>query len=129
MNPVAPSTRRTGIPGSPAFSADSDACEYSLDPRNGRITVSEVQGMNRRRLLTITLGAAGAAAAVGVLGVAAVAQAATTGTATAAVDETTVEPAGGAGLFDVDPDQGNVSQDPNTAVTGDVTALPEDSGF
>ena len=82
--------------------------------------------MNRRQILTIAIGAAGAAAAVGVVGIA---QAATSGNATTAATETTVEPAGGAGLFDVDPDQGNVSQDPNTAVTGDVTALPEDSGF
>jgi hypothetical protein len=36
------------------------------------------------------------------------------------------EPAGGAGLFDVDPDQRGVSQDPNVPVTGDVPALAED---
>ncbi len=35
-------------------------------------------------------------------------------------------PVGGAGLFDVDPDQGGVSQEGDTAVTGDVEALPED---
>jgi hypothetical protein len=37
-----------------------------------------------------------------------------------------VEPAGGAGLFDVDPDQHEVSQDPGVAITGDVESLPED---
>ena len=36
------------------------------------------------------------------------------------------EPAGGAGLFDVDPDQRGVSQDPASAVSGDVEALAED---
>ncbi|GGM45699.1 hypothetical protein ACFFX1_22300 [Dactylosporangium sucinum] len=47
----------------------------------------------------------------------------------AGLTETTVEPAGGAGLFDVDPDQGNISQSPTVVVTGDVTVLPEDWGF
>lgn len=51
------------------------------------------------------------------------------GTAATATDDTTVEPQGGAGLFDVDPDQGDISQDPNVAVTGDVAALPDDWGF
>lgn len=37
-----------------------------------------------------------------------------------------VEPAGGAGIFDVDPDQGGVSQDPAVSVTGDAEALPEE---
>ena len=37
-----------------------------------------------------------------------------------------VEPVHGAGIFDVDPDQGTVNQDPNTVVTGDVAVLPED---
>ncbi|MBG0853603.1 hypothetical protein I2W78_17555 [Streptomyces spinoverrucosus] len=36
-----------------------------------------------------------------------------------------VEPQGGAGLFDVDPDQAGVSQDPNAVVKGDVDVLPE----
>jgi hypothetical protein len=35
-------------------------------------------------------------------------------------------PAGGAGIFDVDPAQDGISQDPAQAVTGDVDALPED---
>lgn len=50
----------------------------------------------------------------------------TTGPAAATTDGPAVEPQGGAGLFDVDPDQGAVSQDPNVAVTGDIGALPED---
>jgi len=37
-----------------------------------------------------------------------------------------VDPSGGAGLFDVDPEQGGVSQDPGVAVGGDADALPED---
>jgi hypothetical protein len=40
-----------------------------------------------------------------------------------------VEPAGGAGLFDVDPDQGHVSQEPGSAVDGDVPAVPEEAGL
>jgi len=35
-------------------------------------------------------------------------------------------PVGGAGVFDVDPSQDGVSQDPAVAVDGDVQALPED---
>ncbi|MGW1586330.1 hypothetical protein [Streptomyces sp. NPDC002386] len=41
------------------------------------------------------------------------------------VDHPPVEPRGGAGLFDVDPDQSGVSQDPNVVVMGDIDALPE----
>jgi len=37
-----------------------------------------------------------------------------------------VYPFGGAGLFDVDPDQSAVNQDPNAVVTSDVAALPVD---
>ncbi len=40
--------------------------------------------------------------------------------------EPPVEPEGGAGLFDVDPDQGTLSQDPTVAIQGEVEALPED---
>lgn len=40
-----------------------------------------------------------------------------------------VVPAGGAGLFDVDPDQGTVNQDPHVDVTGDIAALPLDMEF
>ena len=36
-----------------------------------------------------------------------------------------VEPRGGAGVFDVDPDQSKVSQDPKLVVKGDIAALPE----
>lgn len=38
----------------------------------------------------------------------------------------TVEPLGGAGLFDVDPDQSGVSQDPAQPPAGDLAALSED---
>jgi hypothetical protein len=37
-----------------------------------------------------------------------------------------VQPVGGAGLYDLDPDQGDVSEDPSTVVVGDVDAMPED---
>jgi hypothetical protein len=43
--------------------------------------------------------------------------------------ETTAEPAFGAGLFDVDPDQGSISQDPNVVVAGDISLFPEDWEF
>ncbi|WP_345014842.1 hypothetical protein [Streptomyces shaanxiensis] len=36
-----------------------------------------------------------------------------------------VEPRGGAGIFDVDPDQSKVSQDPKVVVKGDIDAFPE----
>ena len=35
-------------------------------------------------------------------------------------------PSGGAGLYDVDPEQKGISQDPSVVVKGDVQALPED---
>ncbi|MFD5792332.1 hypothetical protein [Streptomyces diastatochromogenes] len=44
---------------------------------------------------------------------------------TAASGAKPVEPRGGAGIFDVDPDQSGVSQDPNVIVKGDIDALPE----
>ena len=44
----------------------------------------------------------------------------------AAAEAAPVVPLGGAGLFDVDPDQGGVSQDPAVAIQGDVGSLPED---
>lgn len=48
---------------------------------------------------------------------------------TAEATETTVEPVYGAGLYDVDPVQGSISQEPNSVATGDITVLPEDWGF
>jgi len=36
------------------------------------------------------------------------------------------EPAGGAGVFDVDPNQDGVSQEPGQSVAGDIAALPQD---
>ncbi|CAL9341753.1 hypothetical protein SUDANB15_00277 [Streptomyces sp. enrichment culture] len=38
-------------------------------------------------------------------------------------------PVGGAGIFDVDPSQDDVSQSPAVTVDGDVQALPEDEEF
>jgi len=68
-----------------------------------------------------------AGAALGAAGVAlGVQQLLTAGGASAA--ETTVLPAYGAGIFDVDPDQGSVSQDPGVVVTG-IAEYPEDWGF
>lgn len=84
--------------------------------------------MNRRRLLTVTIGAGAAAAVVGAVGIshAAINDPPAAGPAP---DESIKEPAGGAGLYEDDPDQANVSQDPNVAVTGNVESLPEDVGF
>ncbi|MFC0598384.1 hypothetical protein [Streptomyces palmae] len=45
--------------------------------------------------------------------------------AAAAAQPEAVEPRGGAGVFDVDPDQSAVSQDPGVAVKGDIDAFPE----
>jgi hypothetical protein len=42
------------------------------------------------------------------------------------IDHPPAEPVGGAGLFDIDPDQDGISQDPARPATGDVEALPED---
>lgn len=47
----------------------------------------------------------------------------------AATADSTVEPVYGAGLYDVDPDQGSVSQAPNSSATGDIAAMPEDWSF
>jgi hypothetical protein len=48
------------------------------------------------------------------------------GTAPADVwaDDTPVYPVYGAGIFDVDPSQGTVSQSTSVVVTGDVASLP-----
>lgn len=46
-----------------------------------------------------------------------------------ATDPDPVEPAGGAGVFDVDLDQTGVSQDPNVTATGDVAVMTEDWEF
>lgn len=43
--------------------------------------------------------------------------------------DSTVEPVYGAGLYDVDPAQGGVSQSPDVVVSGDIAAMPEDWGF
>jgi len=48
---------------------------------------------------------------------------------TAEATEMTVPPVFGAGLFDVDPPQDSISQDPNVAVTGDIAVFPEDWGY
>jgi hypothetical protein len=91
--------------------------------------------VNRRQLL-----AAAAAGGVGALLVSDPALAASptaaptasgvgsVGTAAAAATtaDSTVEPVYGAGLYDVDPDQGNVSQSPSVVVTGDIAAMPVD---
>jgi len=47
--------------------------------------------------------------------------------AAAASEQKPVEPRGGAGLFDVDPDQAGVSQDPKKIVKGDISVFPENA--
>lgn len=81
--------------------------------------------MERRKLLALALGTVGAATAVGVVGVS---QAMTT-TETATADPAAVEPAYGAGLFDVDPPQKNAGEDPSVVVVSEIDALPEDMEF
>ena len=76
--------------------------------------------MRRRTLLT--------AAALGTVGAGIAGIQIAAGPAASAA-ETTVQPAYGAGLFDVDPDQGSVSQDQSVAVSGDIAAFTEDWGF
>lgn len=88
--------------------------------------------MKRRQLLTVA-----ALGSIGAVVVANQAFGATTPTgasasafaAVAANADVTVEPTFGAGIFDVDPAQGLVSQTPGSVVTGNVTALPHDWGF
>jgi hypothetical protein len=75
--------------------------------------------MRRRTLLT--------AAALGTVGASIAGIQIAAGPAANAA-ETTVQPAYGAGLFDVDPDQGSTSQD-SAAVTGDIAAFSEDWAF
>lgn len=50
-----------------------------------------------------------------------------TAAAVAAAAQKPVEPKGGAGLFDVDPSQAGVSQDPKTVVKGDIAVFPENT--
>lgn len=90
--------------------------------------------MNRRHLLAAAaagglgavlvtdpaLAATRSAASPGVAGAAAVA---------ATTADSTVEPVYGAGLYNVDPDQGNVSQSPSVVVTGDISVMPLDWSF
>jgi hypothetical protein len=83
--------------------------------------------MNRRRMLTTALiGGAGAFLVVGAANAGVFGNSANTA---GPGDTNAVEPFGGAGIFDVDPDQSGVNQDPNAVVTGNATALPVDWGF
>lgn len=68
-------------------------------------------------------------AALGGIGAIVVGAGPFTAAGTAEATEMTVEPAGGAGLFDVDPHQGSISQIPDSVVNGDITAFPEDWEF
>ncbi len=80
----------------------------------------ETGNLKRRTVLMST-----ALGAVGVL----VGASTLTAPGIAEATETTAEPTYGAGLFDVDPDQGSISQDPNVVVTGDISLFPEDWEF
>lgn len=84
--------------------------------------------MKRRQLL--------AAVAVGGIGAVVTGTSALAGTsipvapaAVAAAADSTIEPVFGAGLYDVDPSQGDVSQSPNVVVTGDIAVMPVDWSF
>jgi hypothetical protein len=54
---------------------------------------------------------------------------ATAAAAAAAANTPPPSPVGGAGLYDVDPDQSGVNQDPHVEVTSDIAALPLDMEF
>lgn len=41
-------------------------------------------------------------------------------------DPQQIYPVGGSGVFDVDPDQDDLSQDPGAAIDGDIASLPVD---
>jgi hypothetical protein len=79
----------------------------------------------RRTALRLIAGGAAAMAVAGVTGLPGLPGL----PAVEAAPTAAVEPQGGAGVFDVDPDQGDVSQDPNSTTTGDIDALPEDMDF
>jgi hypothetical protein len=81
----------------------------------------------RRFLATAAIGGV----AVAIVGATAISQASASESApafAALADDTTdvPEPQGGAGIFDVDPDQEDVTQDPNAVVTGDLDSFSED---
>ncbi|MCW2504944.1 MAG: hypothetical protein JWO79_3228 [Actinomycetia bacterium] len=81
----------------------------------------------RRFLATAAIGGV----AVAIVGATAISQASASESAPAVAalaDDTTdvPEPQGGAGIFDVDPDQEDVTQDPNAVVTGDLDSFSED---
>lgn len=87
--------------------------------RSGK-SLRDQQGLTRRSVLvTAALGGAGVIVAASPF----------VAIGTAAAVETTVEPVYGAGLYDVDPPQGSISQEPNSVATGDISVLPEDWGF
>jgi hypothetical protein len=81
----------------------------------------------RRFLATAAIGGL----AVAVVGGTAISQAHASESAqgvSALEDDTTEvpEPQAGAGIFDVDPDQEDVTQDPNAVITGDLDSFSED---
>jgi Rieske Fe-S protein len=90
--------------------------------------------VNRRRLLaSAALGLAAVTAGTVITPDAAFAAPVSPATAedapAPAADPAPVEPAGGAGVFDVDLDQTDVSQDPTVTATGDVAVMPDDWEF
>jgi hypothetical protein len=99
----------------------------SLYREQGVTRHSRATGNWQRRSVLAVAALGGAGAIVGASGL--TGSTGPMGSQPAEATEMTVEPIFGAGLFDVDPDQGAVSQDPNTVVTSDMSMLPEDWGF
>ena len=83
------------------------------------------RGMTRRATLRLIGGGVAGAALAAAGGLTQALGFTATVAETAASEPAPVVPAGGAGLFDVDPAQPALSQAAGSVVTGDVAALPE----
>lgn len=77
--------------------------------------------LDRRRFIEAAAGTAVAGMSLSALSV--------LGTSSASAATTTSTPRYGAGVFNVDPDQGRLSQSPSVIVTGNVRVLPFDLAF
>lgn len=100
-------------------------------PQEGRSShAHDIEGYKVKRRQLFTAAAAGGIGAV-LVGNAAFADSASLASPAlvAATADSAVEPVYGAGLFDVDPVQGTLSQSPNSVVTGNISAMPADWSF
>jgi len=90
---------------------------------------SEAPGSTLTAAETAAVPAATQAAAQAAADAPAAPAASASATAAAAANTPPPSPVGGAGLYDVDPDQSGVNQDPHVEVTSDIAALPLDMEF